>query len=139
MRSRSAPGARRLYVLPTGHACALERPPGGALAMGLHAISILTQRRLIDDIERHRGSAELIVLPPPCPLETEPIDFDHADELIARSLAGARRFLDEGGEDRPAIRMRIHRHESAGKTRRDADADRVWNTAHSIGTSRSRA
>jgi NTE family protein len=127
-------GARRIYVLPTGHACALEHPPAGALAMGLHAISILTQRRLIVDIERHRGEAELIVLPPPCPLETEPIDFDHADELIARSLADARRFLDEGGEQRPAIRMRMHRHGTAGKTRRVADADRAWDTAHDTGT-----
>ena len=103
-------GARRVYVLPTGHACALEEPPGGALAMALHAISLLTQRRLIDDVERHRGKAKLIVLPPPCPLGTQPIDFDHADDLIARSLADARRFLDQGGEDRSPIRMRAHRH-----------------------------
>lgn len=104
-------GARRIYVLPTGHACALEEPPGGALAMALHAISLLTQRRLIDDIERHRGRAKLIVLPPPCPLRTQPIDFDQADELIARALEDARRFLDAGGEDRPPIRMRMHRHD----------------------------
>jgi hypothetical protein len=65
--------------------------------MALHAISLLTQRRLIDDIERRH--AKLIVLPPPCPLGTQPIDFDHADELIARSLADARKFLDKGGED----------------------------------------
>jgi NTE family protein len=25
-------GARRIYVVPTGHACALQEPPGGALA-----------------------------------------------------------------------------------------------------------
>jgi len=81
--------------------------------MGLHAISILTQRRLIDDIERHRDHAELIVLPPPCPLRIEPIDFDHADELIAQALDDARRFLDGGGQDRPAIRMRVHRHGTA--------------------------
>jgi NTE family protein len=103
-------GATRIYVLPTGHACALDEPPGGALAMALHAISLLTQRRLIDDIERHRGSAKLIVLPPPCPLSTQPIDFDHADELIACSLTDARTFLEQGGEDRPPIRMRMHRH-----------------------------
>ena len=77
-------GAERIYVLPTGHACALEEPPSGALAMALHAISLLTHRRLIDDIERHRGDAQLVVLPPPCPLHTQPIDFDHADELIDR-------------------------------------------------------
>jgi NTE family protein len=111
-------GARRIYVLPTGHACALEEPPGGALAMALHAISLLTQRRLIDDIERHRDSAKLIVLPPPCPLGTQPIDFDHADELIARSLADARTFFRTGGEDRPPIRMRMHRHEPGPRRRR---------------------
>jgi NTE family protein len=103
-------GAERIYVLPAGHACALEEAPGGALAMALHAISLLTQRRLIDDIERHRGRAKLIVLPPPCPLETQPIDFGHADELIARGHEDARRFLERGGEDRPPIRMRVHRH-----------------------------
>ena len=61
-------GAQRIYVLPTGHACALQEPPRGALAVALHAISLLTQRRLIDDIERHEDAARLIVLPPPCPL-----------------------------------------------------------------------
>src|SRR5262249_37148997 len=52
-------GAERIYVLPTGYACALQEPPRGALAVALHAISLLTQRRLIDDIERHQDSARL--------------------------------------------------------------------------------
>lgn len=103
-------GADRVYVLPTGHACALTEPPRGALAMALHAISLLTQRRLIEDVERHRDSGALVVLPPPCPLTTQPIDFDHADELITRALHDARAFLDAGGEQRPPIRMHMHRH-----------------------------
>jgi NTE family protein len=103
-------GAERIYVLPTGHACALEEPPRGALAVALHAISLLTQRRLIDDIERHRGDARLIVLPPPCPLSIQPIDFGHAQELIDRGLRDAREFLESGGEDQPPIRMRMHEH-----------------------------
>ena len=106
-------GAQRIYVLPTGHACALEETPRGALALALHAISLLTQRRLIDDVEQHREDAQLIVLPPPCPLHTQPIDFSQADELIARALIDAREFLDSGGEDRPPIRMRVHRHGGA--------------------------
>lgn len=103
-------GARQIYVLPTGHACALETAPRGALAMALHAISLLTHRRLIDDIERHRGDADLIVLPPPCPLDVQPIDFSRADELIDRARDDAREFLDSGGAARPAIRMQEHRH-----------------------------
>ena len=103
-------GAQRIYVLPTGHACALEDPPRGALALALHAISLLTQRRLVDDVEQHRRHAQLVVLPPPCPLHTQPIDFKHAHELIDRALTDARDFLDGGGEERPPIRMRVHRH-----------------------------
>lgn len=103
-------GASRVYVLPTGHACALVEPPRGALEMGLHAISLLTMRRLIVDIERYRDKVKLIVLPPPCPLEVTPIDFGRADQLIDRALADARKFFDEGGEDRPPIQMRMHHH-----------------------------
>ena len=103
-------GARRIYVLPTGHACDLQKPPGGALDMALHAISLLTNRRLIEDIERHRDAAKLIVLPPPCPSQITPIDFSHADVLIKQALHDAREFLEGGGEDRPAIRMKPHRH-----------------------------
>lgn len=108
-------GATRIYVLPTGHACALEEPPSGALALALHAISLLTHHRLIEDIERHRGEADLVVLPPPCPLRIQPVDFAHADELIARGLHDAREFLDDGGAQKPPIRMRMHRH-TAGAT-----------------------
>jgi NTE family protein len=105
-------GAERIYVLPTGHACSLDEPPHGALAMALHAISLLTHRRLIDDIERHRADAHLIVMPPPCPLNIQPIDFAHADELVEIALLDAREFLDGGGETREPIRMRMHRHSS---------------------------
>ena len=101
-------GAEEIYVLPTGHACALTEPPRGALAMVLHALSLLAHRRLIDDIEKHRDEVDLVVLPPPCPLEIPPIDFSHADELLARSYDDAVEFLDSGGAERPAIRMGMH-------------------------------
>ena len=104
-------GAREIYVLPTGPACAFKHPPASALRVALHALSLLSQSRLIADIELHRDRAKLVVLPPPCPLTIQPIDFAHADELVERPLADARRFLDSGGAERPPIRMRMHRHE----------------------------
>ncbi|HKN94851.1 MAG TPA: patatin-like phospholipase family protein [Thermoleophilaceae bacterium] len=114
-------GAERIYVLPTGHACALETAPGSALGMALHGIGLLTHRRLVEDIERHRDEVSLVVLPPPCPLDVQPIDFSRADELIERGYADSCEFLDGGGAERPPIRMREHRHrtvaakESAGR------------------------
>jgi NTE family protein len=103
-------GAGRIYVLPTGHACALERAPRSALAMALNALGLLTHHRLIEDIEKHRRDAELVVLPPPCPLNIQPTDFAHAEQLIGRGYEDACAFLDSGGAERPPIRMRVHRH-----------------------------
>jgi NTE family protein len=88
-------GADEIYVMPTGYACALHNPPGGALAMLLHATSLLIQQRLHLEIELYRDRATLVVLPPPCPLDIQPIDFAHAGELIERALADSRAFLDE--------------------------------------------
>jgi len=110
-------GATEVYVLPTGNACALTEPPSGALAMALHALSLLTQRRLIDDIAAHEDRTKLIVLPPPCPLSVQPIDFAHANLLIDRAYADACEFLDGGGAERPPIRMSMHRHGSAANPR----------------------
>ena len=106
-------GALEIYVLPTGHACALETPPRSALGMALHALSLLTHSRLIADIELHRHDAKLIVMPPPCPLAVAPIDFAHAAKLIERSAHDSRAFLQDGGANSPPIRMRMHRHATA--------------------------
>lgn len=113
-------GAQRIYVLPTGQGCALDEPPDGALGMALHAIGMLTQRRLVDDIERHRGESDLVVLPPPCTQNIQPIDFSHADELIKGGLDNARDFLDSGGENRPPIRLPAARRRSPSGLRRVA-------------------
>ena len=60
-------GAERIFVLPTGNACDLSEAPRGAIAMLLHAMSLLIMRRLLMEIEMLRDRAELIILPPPCP------------------------------------------------------------------------
>lgn len=99
-------GAREIYALPTGHACALERPPTSALGMAVHALSLLTHSRLVTDIRLHRQDARLIVLPPPCPLSISPIDFGHAGELIDRSVHDVRAFLDRVNAEPSPIRVR---------------------------------
>jgi NTE family protein len=92
-------GARRVYVLPSGHACDLAEPPRSAIAMLVHATSLLVQRHLDADLARLGGLAEVVVLPPPCPLAVQPFDFGHAELLIRRALADARAFLDARRRD----------------------------------------
>src|SRR6185312_8861348 len=124
-------GAREIYVLPTGHACALDHPPASALGMALHALSLLSHSRLIADIELHRDSAKLVVLPPPCPLDVQPIDFAHASQLIARALSDARAFLKSGGGGPPPIHMRMHRHTGTRKTRAPGVTNDTRDASHS--------
>lgn len=62
--------------------------------MVLHAMNLLVHHRLVDDIARYRDVTEPIVLPAPCPVRVQPMDFSQAESLIAEALDESRRFLD---------------------------------------------
>ncbi len=108
-------GAERIYVLPTGNACDLAEPPRGAVAMILHAMSLLVMRRLLVEVETLRDRAELIVLPPPCPLSVQPFEFSHADQLISRGYEDSGNYLDAvaAGDAPVPLTMTMHAHERA--------------------------
>jgi len=94
-------GAGRIYVLPTGYACALPAPPTRPLAVAVQALSLLVQRRLIADVALYADRIELVVLPPLCPLRVSAIDFRHAAELVRRAHASSAGWLDSGEAQRP--------------------------------------
>jgi len=81
-----AKGARRLIVLPTGYACALEKPPIGALANALHALTLLIARQLVSDLENLAPDIEYFVVPPLCPLVGSPYDFSRTSDHIERAI-----------------------------------------------------
>jgi NTE family protein len=87
-------GAKTIYVLPTGSPCELDEPPRGVLPMLLYASGLLIGARLLADVAAVPRGVELAVIPPPCPVRVEPIDFSQADQLIERARDEARRFLD---------------------------------------------
>ncbi len=105
-------GAERIYVLPAGNACDLPMAPRGVVAMLLHAMSLLVMARLLVEVDVLRDRAELIVLPPPCPLAITPIDFSHSDELIRRGYEDGRDYLDavEVGRAPTPLPMAMHDH-----------------------------
>ena len=104
-------GADRIYVLPTGYACALHQPPRSPVAMAMHAVTVAIQRRLIDDVRALRETADVRVVPPLCPLAISPIDFRHTATLIERARRATRRWLDAPVTDDPAADLELHRHE----------------------------
>ena len=109
-------GATEIYVLPTGYACHLHAAPSSALGMGLHALTLLIQQRLILEIHAFQDRARLVVLPPPCPLDVTPADFSHAGELIERARRDARAFLASAPAGRsavPLVMRDMHTHNPA--------------------------
>ena len=105
-------GASEIYVLPAGYPCALTRAPTSALGVAVHALSLLIEKRLIDEVARFAGAARIKVLPPLCPLKVSAADFGHAAELIRRGHSSTSNWLDEGGVDLPAQErfLSLHRH-----------------------------
>ena len=106
-------GARRLIVLPTGYACALSKPPAGAVASALHALTLLVARQLLSELKELDGSdIEYFVLPPLCPLTGSPYDFSQSDALIDRAIKSTDAWIADGGLEKPNVhaQLSIHKH-----------------------------
>ena len=105
-----AAGARKIYVLPTGYACALTHTPRSALGMALQSLTLLLAQGLARDVERFESSVDLMVLPPLCPLDVSPVDFSHTGELIERARVTSGDWLDQPHRMLPHAVLGLHRH-----------------------------
>ena len=114
-------GATRIVVLPSGYACALESAPRGPIAAALHALTLLIAHQLVADLERCAARAEIVTVPPLCPLAVSPYDFSHAGELIERAAVQTRRWLDQGGLEKQRIPGALRAHEDAPPAPRPGD------------------
>jgi len=105
-------GATRLIVLPTGHACANQAPPVGAVANALHALTLLIARQLVIELESLGPGIEYYVVPPLCPLVGSPYDFTRTDDHIDRAILSTDAWLAQNGLEQSKIphEMRLHSH-----------------------------
>lgn len=101
-------GADEIYVLTTG-ACSLTAAPRGALGIVIHATRLMVAQRFADEALALAGRADVTILPPPCPVDVQPMDFGHAAELMARAEATARAFLEEGSRRVVPLPQRLRR------------------------------
>ena len=105
-------GARRLIILPTGHACATQTPPIGAVANALHALTLLIARQLVSELESLGSDIEYFVVPPLCPLVGSPYDFSRTADHIARAIQTTDAWLAHHSLQQGKIphEMRPHAH-----------------------------
>jgi NTE family protein len=126
-------GAGRVIVLPTGFACTLERPPRGAIANALHGVTLMIARQLVTEVERYRDRAEIVTVPPLCPLSVSPYDFSHTGELIERAALQTRGWLERGGLGKHQVpgALRPHFHADGSETCEAPDGVEDRPTGHS--------
>jgi len=112
IRVAVAKGARRLIILPTGYACSTNKPPVGAVANALHALTLLIARQLVGELEDLAPGIEYCVVPPLCPLVVSPYDFTRTSDHIERAIASTDAWLAQNGLERGGIpeEMRPHSH-----------------------------
>lgn len=96
-------GATRLIVLPTGFACALEHPPTSTIASALHALNLLIAHQMVRDLAQIGDRANVVTVPPLCPLAVSPYDFSRAAQLIERAAKTTTAWLESGGLDEHTI------------------------------------
>ena len=107
-------GATRAIVLPTGFACALREPPRGSIAHALHAVTLLIARQLISDMQIVGPRLRILMAPPLCPLGGSAYDFSRAADMIERSAASTKAWLEGGGLERSEIPNELVAHGHAG-------------------------
>ncbi|MBI3701163.1 MAG: patatin-like phospholipase family protein [Afipia sp.] len=105
-------GASRLIIMPTGFACDVQKPPVGAVANVLHALTLLIARQMTYELEDIDPSIEYFVVPPLCPLVGSPYDFSRTSEHIERAIKNTEKWIADGGLEKRVIpgEMRPHKH-----------------------------
>ena len=104
-------GARRLIILPTGHACANDAPPVGAVANALHALTLLIARQLVNELEELGPEIAYFVVPPLCPLAGSPYDFSRTAEHIERARRSTDDWIAAGGLTQQEIPRELRPHD----------------------------
>ena len=105
-------GAKRIVVLPTGYACALERAPRNAIAKVLHAVTLLIAWQLMHELDTVPEDVQVHLVPALCPLAVSPYDFSASRQLIERARHDTRKWIESGGLERRARSRELaaHRH-----------------------------
>lgn len=103
-------GARRIIVLPTGYACALEGPSHGAIARMLHAVTLLIAWQLMHEIDTMPEDVIVHLAPALCPLDVSPADFTASRQLIAQARSRTAAWITAGGLTRRAKSRELSAH-----------------------------
>jgi NTE family protein len=65
--------------------------------MALRALNLLIARQMVRDAQQFSSAAEIVIVPPLCPLAASAYDFSTTDTLIDRAADATTGWLDRNG------------------------------------------
>jgi NTE family protein len=115
-------GAARVILLPTAFACPRTARPRGVFANAFHAMDLVVMQQLAQDTALYSQRAQIITVPPICPLAVSPYDFSNAGKLINLAARSTERWLEGGalGDSEPLAAARQRAGATAGSQLRNA-------------------
>ncbi|MGH8193277.1 MAG: patatin-like phospholipase family protein, partial [Woeseiaceae bacterium] len=90
-------GATRLIILPTSFACPHAAPPRGIFASAFHAMDLFVMQQLDQDTKLYAKDAEIVMVPPICPLAVPPYDFSSIGRMIDLAARSTGCWLEDNG------------------------------------------
>jgi len=90
-------GATRLVLLPTAFACPRATPPRGVFANAFHAMDLMVMQQLVHETAEFAARAQIVTVPPICPVAASPYDFSNARRLIDLAATSTERWLERNG------------------------------------------
>jgi NTE family protein len=88
----------------------------------MHALTLLIEQRLIVEIAYFAERADIVVLPPLCPLSVSAVDFGATNELLSKSHRSTGDWLDADNHHLPHPErfLSLHGHQWAREALRPA-------------------
>lgn len=103
-------GANSIVVLDPGYPCSLEEPPSGLMAFSLHLVTIMLRHQAHPALHLLADDLPILYIPPPCPVEIAPHEFERSGELIDAGYRQAESLLADVDFDGPGIYGHPHFH-----------------------------
>jgi NTE family protein len=103
-------GANSLIVLDPGYPCALDTVPSDLLGFSLHIVTLMIRHQSHGALHFLADDSPIVYIPPPCPVDVAPHEFDRTDDLIEAGYHRAVEFLRGLTIDGPGVYGHPHFH-----------------------------
>lgn len=106
-------GARSMIVLDPGYPCALDHLPSELLGFVMQITGLMIRHQAYGALHFLADDAQVIYVPPPCPISVAPHDFSRSAELFEAGYDASVEFFDDLVVEAPGVYGHPHFHDKS--------------------------